>query len=143
LDIIIGKGSTIFELLSSENQSLLLWRDAFFILDFRLDILDGVVWLDVQGDSLASQRFDEDLHSTTTKTKDKMQRGFFLNVVVGKSPAIFKLLSSKNEALLLRWDSFLVLDFRLDVLDGVIWLDVKGDRFTGQGLDEDLHGTTS
>ena len=33
LDVIIGKSSSIFELLSSEDQSLLIWGNTFFILD--------------------------------------------------------------------------------------------------------------
>ena len=33
LDIVIREGSTIFELLSSEDEPLLIWRNTFFILD--------------------------------------------------------------------------------------------------------------
>jgi hypothetical protein len=35
--------------------------------------------------------------------------------------------------------TFLVLDFGLDVVDGVAALDLESDRLPGQGLDEDLH----
>ena len=41
-----------------------------------------------------------------------------------------------------RWDGrlpLLVLDFCLDVVDGVGGLHLKGDRLPGEGLDEDLH----
>jgi len=40
----------------------------------------------------------------------KVKSGLLLNVVIGKGPAILKLLSSKNEVLLIRRDSLLVLD---------------------------------
>jgi len=44
---------------------------------------------------------------------------YLLDVVVGKSTAVLKLLSSKDQALLVRWDSLLVLDLALDIVDGV------------------------
>jgi len=66
---------------------------------------------------------------------------FLLDVVVGEGAAILELLSSEDEALLIWWDTFLVLDLGLDVLDRVRWLDIEGDGLTGQGLDEDLHTT--
>jgi hypothetical protein len=50
LDIIIGKRSGIFQLLAGENQTLLVSWDAFFVLDLRLDIVDGVRSLDVERD---------------------------------------------------------------------------------------------
>jgi hypothetical protein len=53
-----------------------------------------------------------------------------LDVVVRKSPAIFKLLASEDESLLIGWDTLLVLDLGLDVLDRVRRLDVEGDRLT-------------
>ena len=33
LDVVIGKSSSIFELLTSEDKSLLIWGNTFFILD--------------------------------------------------------------------------------------------------------------
>jgi len=72
-----------------------------------------------------------------------MQGRLLLNVVVRKGSSIFQLFTSENQTLLFRRDSFLVLDLRFHVLDGIVGLHVKGDRFTGQSLDEDLHGTTS
>merc|ERR1719471_969648 len=143
LDVVVRKRASIFELLSSENQSLLLRWNSFFVLDFGLDILDGVIWLDVQGDRLSREGLDEDLHGTTAKAKDKMKGRLFLDVVIRKRASIFKLLSSEDQSLLLRRNSFLVLDLRLDILDCVIWLDVQGDRLSREGLDEDLHGTTA
>jgi len=34
LDVILLEGTSIFELLSGENQTLLVWWDAFLVLDF-------------------------------------------------------------------------------------------------------------
>ena len=42
LDVVIGQGTTILELLASENQALLVRRNAFLILNLTLDIVDSV-----------------------------------------------------------------------------------------------------
>jgi len=143
LDVVVGQGTSVFKLLSSEDKSLLLWRNSFLVLDLCFDVLDGVVCFDVQGDGLSSKRLDEDLHGTPTKTKNKMESGLLLNVVVGEGSAIFELLSSENESLLLRWNSFLVLDLCFHVLDRVVGFDVQSDSLTGECLHKDLHGTTT
>ena len=63
LDVVVGEGPAILKLLSGENQSLLVWRDAFLVLDLGLHVFDRVSWLDIQGDGLAGQGLDEDLHA--------------------------------------------------------------------------------
>ncbi len=62
LNIVIGKGSSIFELLSSEDKSLLIWWDTFLILDLSFDVLNGVRSFDFESDGLSSQSLDENLH---------------------------------------------------------------------------------
>ena len=42
LDIIVSKGPTIFELLTREDETLLIGGNTFFILDFSLDIINGI-----------------------------------------------------------------------------------------------------
>ena len=42
LNVVIRKGAAIFQLLAGEDQTLLVWGDAFFVLDFSLDVLDGI-----------------------------------------------------------------------------------------------------
>merc|ERR1719493_518181 len=96
LNVVVGEGSSVFQLLSSENQSLLLWRNAFLILNLRLNILDGVIWFDVQSDRFSREGLDEDLHCTTSKSKNKVEGGLLLNVVVGERSSIFELLSGEN-----------------------------------------------
>jgi hypothetical protein len=39
-------------------------------LDFGFDVFNGVTGFDVQGDGLARQCFDEDLHLKTRKGKE-------------------------------------------------------------------------
>jgi len=141
LDVVIGKGSAIFELLSSEDESLLIRGDTFLVLDLGLDVFNGIRGFDVKSDSLAGQSLDEDLH-TTSKSQNQVKGGFLLDIVVGKSSAVFELLSGKDESLLIRGDTFLVLDLSLDVFNGVRGFDVKSDGLASQSLDEDLHTTS-
>jgi len=138
LDVVVREGSSVLELLTGEDESLLVWWDTFLVLDLGLDIFDGVGWLDVEGDGLSGQSLDENLH-TTSKSEDEMESGLLLDVVVGEGSAVLELLSSEDESLLIWRNTFLVLDLSLDILDGVSWLDVQGDGLSGKGLDEDLH----
>ena len=138
LDVVVTEGSSVLELLSSEDESLLIGWDSLLVLDLGLDVLDGVCWLDIEGDGLTGEGLDEDLH-TSSKSKDQVKGGLLLDVVVRKSSSILELLSSENESLLIWRDTFLILDLGLDVFDGVCWLNIKGDGLTGQSLDEDLH----
>merc|ERR1712029_564102 len=62
LDVVVRKGATIFQLLAGEDQPLLIWWDPLLVLDLSLDILDGVRWLNLEGDGLACQRLDKNLH---------------------------------------------------------------------------------
>ena len=64
-----------------------------------------------------------------------MEGGLLLNVVVGESTTILELLTSKNETLLVGWDSLLVLDLRLNIVDGIAGLNLKGDGFAGDCAD--------
>ncbi len=42
LDVVVRKSSAVFELLASEDEALLIWGDAFLVLNLGLDILNGV-----------------------------------------------------------------------------------------------------
>ena len=44
---------------------LLVWGNSLLILDLCLDILDGVGGLDLEGDGLAREGLNEDLHLAT------------------------------------------------------------------------------
>merc|ERR1712243_363636 len=138
LDVVVRESPAIFELFSCEDQPLLVWGDALLILDLGLDVLDGVRWLNLQSDGLSSQRFHEDLH-TSSQPQDKVKSGLLLDVVVGERPSILQLFTSKNQSLLVWRDALLVLDLGLHVLDSVRRLDLKCDGLAGQGLHKDLH----
>ena len=61
------------------------------------------------------------------------------NLLVAQDPAIFELLAGEDETLLVRRDTFLVLDLRLHVVDSARGLDLEGDGLSGESLNEDLH----
>ena len=42
---------TILQLLAGKNQSLLVWRDSLFVLNFSLDVVNGIGRLHLQGNS--------------------------------------------------------------------------------------------
>ena len=46
------------------------------------------------------------------------------------------MLTSEDQSLLVGWDSFLVLDLGLDIVDGVGGLDLEGNGLARKGLDE-------
>ena len=52
---VVRKGSSVLKLLSGEDQSLLVRRDTLLVLDLRLDVVDGVGGLDLEGDGLARE----------------------------------------------------------------------------------------
>jgi len=138
LDVIIGQSSSIFQLLACEDKSLLVWGNSFFVLDLSLHVLNGVSGFNVQSDGLSSESLDKDLH-TSSKSEDQVEGALLLDVVVRESSAILKLLSCEDESLLIWWDAFLVLDLGLDILNSISRLNIEGDGFAGEGLDENLH----
>ena len=141
LDVVVAQSAAIFKLLAGEDETLLVGRDAFLVLDLGLHVLNGVAGLDLEGDGLSGERFHEDLH-TTTQTKHEVKGALLLNVVVTQCAAVFELLAGEDETLLVGWDAFLVLDLGLHVLNGVAGLDLEGDGLSGERLDEDLHTAT-
>ena len=71
-----------------------------------------------------------------------MESSFLLNIVILEGAAIFKLLTCENKSLLIRRNSFLILDLLLHGFNGVSIFDFQGDGLTGECFDKDLHPTT-
>merc|ERR1719248_487882 len=128
----------VLQLLASENQTLLIGGNAFFILNFGLDIFDRVGRLHVKGDGLACQSLDEDLH-TTAQAQNQVQSRLFLDVVIRQSTAVLQLLASENQTLLIGRNAFLVLNLGLHIFNGVGRLHIKSDGLASQSFNENLH----
>merc|ERR1711964_669422 len=48
-----------------------------------------------------------------------MECGLLLDVVIAQGAAILQLFTSENESLLVGWDTFLILDLRLNIVNCV------------------------
>merc|ERR1712199_15374 len=77
--------------------------------------------------------------TSTKEGKNKVQGRLLLDVVILEGASILELFPSEDEALLVWWNSLLVLDLGLDSVDGVASLNLQGDGLARQGLDKDLH----
>ena len=71
-----------------------------------------------------------------------MEGRLLLDIVICEGAAVLKLFAGKDQALLIRRNTFFVLDLLLDVVDGVGRLDFEGDGFTSECFNEDLHAST-
>ena len=138
LDVIVRESTSVFQLLSSENQSLLIGGNSFLILNLLFHSLDSIRGFNFESDCFSSQSFHEDLH-TSTKSENQVESRFFLNVVVRESSAVFQLLSSEDQSLLIRGNSFFVLDLLFHGLDSIRGFDFESDSLSGQSFHENLH----
>mmetsp|Transcript_13779 Transcript_13779/g.19310 ORF Transcript_13779/g.19310 Transcript_13779/m.19310 type:complete len:269 (+) Transcript_13779:538-1344(+) len=143
LDVVVSKGASVFKLLSSEDEALLIRRNSFLILDLLLHSVDGIRRVDIKSDGFASQSLHENLHRSTTKAEDEVKSRLLLDVVVCQCATILKLLTSEDETLLIRRNSFFVLDLLLHGVDGIRRIDIQCDRLASQSLYKDLHGSSS
>merc|ERR1711971_333641 len=78
---------------------------------------------------------------SSTKTQDQVKSGLLLDVVITEGTSILELLPGKDETLLVRRNSFLVLDLGLYVVDGIGWFHIKSNGLSGQSLHENLHSS--
>ncbi len=138
LDVIIRKRLSIFKLLACEDESLLIGRNAFLVLNLLLHVFNRIRCFSIKGNRLTRKRLYEDLH-TATEAEDKMQGAFLLDVVIRKSAPIFKLLACEDESLLIGRNAFLVLNLLLHVLNRVRGFSIEGNGLASECLYEDLH----
>ena len=67
LDVVVRKGSAILELLSGEDESLLVRGDTLLVLDLGLDVVDRVRGLDLERDGLAREAGVSAAHERAAK----------------------------------------------------------------------------
>jgi len=127
LDIIIRQGTSVFELLASKDEALLVGGYTLLILDLRLNIINRVRRFDLESYRFAGQCLHEDLHATT-KAENEMESRLFLDVVIRKSSTVLQLFASEDKTLLVRRNTLLVLDLCLDVIDRVGRFNFESDR---------------
>jgi hypothetical protein len=133
LNVVIRKSTTVLKLLSGEDQALLVRGNSFLVLDLALDIVDCIRGLDLKSDRLSCQSLDENLH-TTAETQDEMESALLLDIVIRKSAPVLELLSGEDQTLLVRGNSFLVLNLGLDIIDRIGGLDLERDGLASEAI---------
>lgn len=79
---------------------------------------------------------------TSSRSANLIESGAVFYVVVRKSPPVWKYFVIVDESLFMCGSAYFVLNLSFDVFNGVSWLDLEGDGFTSDGLDDDLHTTS-
>ena len=74
LDVVVRKRAAVFKLLPRKDQTLLVWGNAFFVLDFLLHVVDGIAGFHIESDCLPCQSLDEDLHSAEVRVQDECMK---------------------------------------------------------------------
>ena len=92
LNVVVREGTSILQLLSGEDQALLIRRNSFLVLDLGLDVFNSVRGFNFEGDGLSSEGLDENLHSTT-ESEHQVKGRLLLDIVIGESASILKLFS--------------------------------------------------
>jgi hypothetical protein len=59
LDVVVGEGTAVFELLAGEDQALLVRRNAFLVLNLRFHIINCVAGFYFKSDGFAREGLDE------------------------------------------------------------------------------------
>jgi hypothetical protein len=76
LDVVVGKSSSVFELLASKNESLLVGRNTFLVLNLCFDIVYGIGRFHFECNRFTRECFDENLHGVVNCVEKK--RGAYL-----------------------------------------------------------------
>ena len=77
--------------------------------------------------------------SSTSKSENKMDGGILVDVIILNSPAIFKLLTSKDESLLISRNTLLVMNLILQAFNAVLGAAVQSDGLASQSFNKELH----
>ena len=88
---------------------------------------------------LLRQHNEGRLDDTTTQAQHQVERRLLLDVVIRQRATVFELLPRKDQTLLIRRDTLLVLNLRLHVVDGVRGLHLQGDGLTRHCVREHHH----
>merc|ERR1711870_38599 len=95
LNVVVGQSTPVLKLLPREDQALLVWRDAFLVLNLRFHIIDSVGGLHIERDGFPGEGLHEDLHASA-EAEYQVKGALLLDVVIRQSASILKLLASKD-----------------------------------------------
>ena len=60
LDVVVRKSPAVFQLFPGKDKTLLVWRNAFLVLNFGLHCVNRIRRLDLQSNGLSSQSLMRD-----------------------------------------------------------------------------------
>ena len=63
LDVVVAEGATVLQLLTGEDEALLIGRDALFLLNLRFDGFNCIGRLYINRNSFSRQSFNKDLET--------------------------------------------------------------------------------
>jgi hypothetical protein len=75
----------------------------------------------------------------STQAEHQVQGGLLLDIIIRKGPSILQLFPGEDKALLVRGNSFLVLDLRLDTFYSVRALHLQSYGLASEGFNKNLH----
>ena len=103
-NVVVQESSPIFKLLPSKDESLLIRRNTFLVLDLGLDIVNRIGRFHLEGDRFTSQCLDEDLHAAA-EAEDEVKRRFLLDIIIGEGATVFELFACEDQTLLVGGDT--------------------------------------
>merc|ERR1719334_3121977 len=131
----------ILQLFTCKDKTLLIRWNTFLVLDLGFDIGDSIRGFHIECNGLPCQSLHKNLH-TSSQSKNQVESRFLLDVVIRKSAAILQLFACKDKTLLIRWNTFLVLDLGFDIGDSIRGFYVERNCLSCQGLHENLHASS-
>ncbi len=81
------------------------------------------------------------LSLSSQKSQHQVKSAFLLDVVVTQHHGVIQLLSSKDESLLIGWDSFFVLNLGLHLGNGIGAFGIDGHCSSSESFHEDLESS--
>ena len=125
----VGVSESRSEEVGGAGRSIWHVPGKLFVLNRGHDVVDGVGRLNVEGDGLAGQSLDGDLHDST-EVEHQVQGRLLEDVVVREGATVVKLLTSEDETLQIRRNALLVKNRGRDVV-----VMVKTVERSGQGME--------
>lgn len=94
-NVIVAESSTVLKLISVENQSLLVWRNVLFVINFLLDNFNSIAARYINRHGLATRKPDKNLESPCNGNSRVS-----LNAIITESFVVLKLLPIEDQSLL-------------------------------------------
>lgn len=70
LNMVLMQCMTIFQPFAIEDELLLVWLNAFLVLDLGLQVFNGVTWFHLQSDGITSRGLNKYLYIITQTMKE-------------------------------------------------------------------------